>query len=123
MRTAACGAIAAAAIALSPPVANAAVPCATPKVSPAYAHRVSRVLAAGRDVWGRRLLAAPNGPTYEAASRLLPPLLYASGHGGRRLTASGVYYLPFTLPISVGGARGFGLHVADGSQIIVRRVG
>jgi hypothetical protein len=122
MKVIACGALAAAAVALFPPVSSAA-PCAAPRVSEAYAERVSRVLAAGRDVWGSRLLAAPNGPTFEAASRLLPPLLYAAGHGGRRLTASGVYYLPFTLPISVGGARGFGLHVADGSQIIVRRVG
>ena len=48
---------------------------------------------------------------------------YAAGRGGRRLTASGIYYLPFTLPYSVGGPRGFGLHVADGSQVIVRRVG
>ena len=123
MRTAACGAIAAAAVALLSPVSRAAAACDAPKVSAAYAQRVSRVLAAGRDVWGSRLLAAPNGPTLEAASRLLPPLLYAAGHGGRRLTASGVYYLPFTMPVSVGGARGYGLHVADGSQIIVRRVG
>ena len=81
------------------------------------------MLASGRDVWGERLLQAPNGPTYAAARRFLPPLLYAVGHGGSPLTASGVYYLPFTLPLSVGGPRGFGLHVADGSQIIVRHVG
>ena len=88
-----------------------------------YARRVERALATGRDVWGDRLLGAKDGPTYEAASRFLPPLLYAAGRGGRRLTASGVYYLPFTLPLSVGGERGFGLHVADGSQIFVRRAG
>jgi hypothetical protein len=81
------------------------------------------MLNAGRDVWGDRLLHAKGGPTFEAASRMLPPLLYAAGHGGRPLTASGVYYLPFTLPLSVGGSRSFGLHVADGSQIIVRRAG
>jgi hypothetical protein len=123
MKALACGALAAAAVALFSPASRAAAPCAAPQVSAAYAQRVDRVLASGRDVWGSRLLAAPNGPTFAAASRLLPPLLYAAGHGGRRLTASGVYYLPFTLPVSVGGARGFGLHVADGSQIIVRRVG
>jgi hypothetical protein len=99
-----------------------AEPC-TPQVGAAYAQRIARVLGSGRDVWGERLLAAKNGPTLAAASKLLPPLLYAAGHGGRRLTASGVYYLPFTLPVSVGGPRGFGLHVADGSQIIVRRAG
>jgi hypothetical protein len=97
--------------------------CRPPEVGSAYTRRVDRVLAAGRDVWGNRLLAMKDGPTYEAASGFLPPLLYAAGRGGVRLTASGVYYLPFTLPLSVGGDRGFGLHVADGSQIIVRRAG
>jgi hypothetical protein len=95
--------------------------CRVPQVAGGYTRRVERVLAAGRDVWGERLIAQRDGPTYAAASRLLPPLLYAAGRGGRRLTASGVYYLPFTVPISVGGERGFGLHVADGSQILVRR--
>jgi hypothetical protein len=103
--------------------ANGASACAAPQASLTYAQNVSRVLASGRDVWGDRLLAAPGGPTYARASHVLPPLLYAAGRGGRRLTASGVYYLPFTLPLSVGGARGFGLHVADGSQIFVRRAG
>jgi hypothetical protein len=94
-----------------------------PLAGPAYEHRVTAALHSGRDVWGERLLAAKDGPSFAAANRLLPPLLYAAGHGGTSLTASGVYYLPFTLPVSVGGARGFGLHVADGSQIIVRRSG
>jgi hypothetical protein len=84
--------------------------------------RLERLLSARRDVLGERLLASRGGPSLAAAERLLPPLLYAVGHGGRPLTASGVYYLPFTLPVSVGGSRGFGLHVADGSEIIVRRV-
>ncbi len=96
--------------------------CATPTASRAYKQRLQHVLASGRDVWGERLLHAKNGPTLAAADRLLPPLLYAAGHAGRPLSRSGVYYLPFTLPLSVGGSRGFGLHVADGSQIIVRRV-
>lgn len=111
------------AAAAAPRTASAAVGCAAPRVSPAYDARVARVLAAGRDVWGERLLTAAGGPTPAAVRRLLPPLLYALGRGRTRLTASGVYYLPFTLPFSVGGARGFGLHVADGSQIIVRRSG
>jgi hypothetical protein len=99
------------------------VGCTTPRADPAYTSRVASALAAGRDVWGERLLAAPDGPSLAAARSYLQPLLYASGHGGAKLTASGVYYLPFTLPYSVGGSRGFGLHVADGSEIIVRRVG
>jgi hypothetical protein len=95
--------------------------CGLPQVGQAYTARVARVLASGRDVWGERLLSTGTGPSYGRAAQLLPPLLYAAGRGGRRLTASGVYYLPFAFPSSVGGARGFGLHVADGSQILVRR--
>jgi hypothetical protein len=97
--------------------------CHAPVASAAYSQRVRAVLGSRHDVLGERLLRAPGGPTFAAAHRLLPPLLFAAGPGGRPLTASGVYYLPFTLPYSVGGSRGFGLHVADGSQIIVRRVG
>src|SRR5262245_61789583 len=108
--------------AASTATAETATGCATPRVSAAYAADVRRVLASGRDLWGQRLLRAPNGPTLAAARRFLPPLLYAAGRGGTRLTTSGVYYLPFALPVSVGGPRGFGLHVADGSEIIVRTV-
>jgi hypothetical protein len=126
MKTAACISLLVGALLLAPATPSQAVRPAiqcTPQVGAAYAARVARVLGSGRDVWGDRLLAAKDGPTLAATSRLLPPLLYAAGHGGRRLTASGVYYLPFTLPVSVGGPRGFGLHVADGSQVIVRRAG
>jgi hypothetical protein len=112
-----------AAVLIGGPAANGASGCSSPQASAAYTERVARVLASGRDVWGDRLLSAPGGPTYARAAQILPPLLYAAGRGGRRLTASGVYYLPFTLPLSVGGARGFGLHVADGSQVFVRRAG
>jgi hypothetical protein len=95
--------------------------CRPPEVSASYASRVERVLGSGRDVWGLNLLRARNGPTLAAARRVLPPLLYAVGHRGRPLTASGVYYLPLTIPWSVGGSRSFGLHVADGSEILIRR--
>ena len=125
MRRVALALVAAAALTASAPSSRAteSTGCGSPRVSSAYVSRIDRVLRAGRDVWGDRLLAAKDGPTLAAASRALPPLLYAAGHGGSPLTASGVYYLPFTLPLSVGGERSFGLHVADGSQIIVRRVG
>ena len=97
--------------------------CREPEATTAYTRRVERALGARRDVWGQKLLAQAGGPTYASARRYLAPLLYAVGPGGRRVTASGVYYLPFTFPHSVGGPRGFGLHVADGSEILVRRVG
>src|SRR5581483_8465624 len=99
-----------------------AAPC-SPAPSPAYVHAVRDTLAARRDVWGDALLRAPNGPSYDAARRYLAPLLYARGRGGSRLTASGVYYLPFAYPLSVYGDRGYALHVADGSEIVTRRVG
>jgi hypothetical protein len=97
--------------------AHAASSCATGGASPAYAAKIERVLRSGRDVWGESLLRAPGGPTYAGARRFLPPLLLARGPGGKPLTASGVYYLPF------GQSSAVDLHVADGSQVIARRVG
>ena len=97
--------------------------CAAPGVSSAYAHSVRAALFANRDVWGRRLLAAPGGPSYERARAVLAPLVYAAGRGGKNLTDSGVYYLPFAFPFNVNGGRLFALHVADGSQIVIRRAG
>jgi hypothetical protein len=103
--------------------ARAAVTCA-PRGAPAgYVRGVRQALLAKRDLWGNRLLAAPGGPTYVAAARLLAPLVYAKARDGRSLTASGVYYLPFAFPFAVNGERLFALHVADGSQIVRRRVG
>src|SRR3954451_14078784 len=95
--------------------APGAYACATPTVGAGYVKHLRSVLDSGHDVWGERLLASKNGPTLAGARSFLPPLLYAAGPGRTRLTASGVYYLPFTMPVSVGGPRGFGLHVADGS--------
>ena len=59
---------------------------------------LAEALVARRDVLGERLLAAREGPSYAAVSRALPPLWYAVGHGGLRLTRSGAYYLAFAYP-------------------------
>ncbi len=96
--------------------------CSGPKAGPEYTRSVRRALLAKRDLWGAKLLAAPNGPTYEGTRRYLGPLFYAQGRGGRPLTSSGAYYLPFALPFSVYVTTA-ALHVADGSEIISRRVG
>ena len=48
---------------------------------PAHTNRVERALRTHHDVWGNGLLEAPDGPSYEAARRLLPPLLYARAPG------------------------------------------
>jgi hypothetical protein len=97
--------------------------CAPPRADSTYLQGVDAALRSRSDLWGNRLLATPGGPTYEGAKRFLAPLLYARGPGGRPLTASGVYYLPFAQPAGPQGAATVALHVADGSQIVWRRIG
>jgi hypothetical protein len=101
--------------------ATGALRC-TPGASRAYAHGVGAATRSRRDVWGDRLLAARGGPTYEAAAKLLAPLVYATQRGHRPLTRSGVYYLPLAYPTDVYSPATFALHVADGSEIVSRRV-
>ena len=114
-------AVAAAVGASSQGRAVAAGPC-TPTASAAYASAVEGAVASGRDRWGDDLLASRNGPTYAGAHHLTP-LLYAVQRGGRRLTASGAYYVPLSFPFTSSGSTVFALHVADGSQIVTRHVG
>lgn len=87
-----------------------------------YLRRVRNALGSNRDAWGKQLLATRTGPTYERAQSYLRPLFLARAKNGRSLTDSGVYYLPFSEPESSRGATTVALHVADGSQIISRRV-
>ncbi len=116
-------AIAFAVLAVDTSAAPAPGACAKRAASAAHTARVMRVLRSGRDLWGERLLASRAGPTYEQASRLLPPLLYARAPGKKALTDSGVYYVPFAQPLGVQGAGTVALHVADGSQVIENRAG
>jgi hypothetical protein len=96
--------------------------CTTATVSPAYQREVRSALLSGRDVWGEQLLQRTNGPTYEGAKGYLPgDLFYAVGANGRPLTASGAYYLAFADPPGAIPS-GYALHVADGSEIVERRV-
>jgi hypothetical protein len=97
--------------------------CPRLAVSPAYTAAVYRAVGAKRDIWGEKLLEARGGPTYEAAAAFLTPLLYGQQRKRRPLTPSGVYYLAFAYPRSVLTRPVYSLHVADGSQIITRRVG
>jgi hypothetical protein len=94
----------------------------TPGASWAYARGVGAATRSRRDTWGDNLLARRGGPTYDGATKLLAPLVYATQRGRRPLTRSGVYYLPLAYPTDVYAATAFALHVADGSQIISRRV-
>jgi hypothetical protein len=94
----------------------------TPRSTPGYETRVMNVLASGKDVWGNALLRAPGGPTFAAAKRYLRPLLYARARGGRPLTASGVYYVPLSIPSGPRGGEAVMLHVADGSRIYDQKV-
>jgi hypothetical protein len=100
--------------------APAALGCPAPPSAPAA--EVQRALRAGSDIWGERLLRTPGGPTLAAARRFLPPLRYARARGGSRLTASGVYYLPFAAETGPQGTSAPRLHVADGSRIYARSV-
>src|SRR5437899_1333093 len=96
--------------------------CPRANALPGYAARVRHALQAKRDLWGEELLHAPNGPTFEDADRHLAPLVYADRKRGRRMTQSGVYYLPFSSPTGQADNVGYALHVADGSEIITRRI-
>ena len=95
--------------------------CRRASPDPEYGSRVLRALRATEDVWGNQLLAAPEGPTYEAARKYLEPLFLAKAAHGSSLTSSGAYYVPFSGPVGAGGAGSMALHVADGSQILSQR--
>ena len=101
--------------------ARARSACKEKLPGPSYMRRVRHALHARRDVWGKRLLAAPGGPSYERAQRFLQPLFLARAQNGRPLTDSGVHYTHFAQPESAKGATTVALHVADGSQVISRR--
>jgi hypothetical protein len=97
--------------------------CAPRVAAPAYTSSVEQAVASGRDLWGGELLRARNGPTYAAARRFLTPLTQAMQWEGRPLTPSGSYYVPLSFPFTPYGSTVFALHVADGSEIVTRRVG
>jgi hypothetical protein len=94
-----------------------------------YVASVNSALRATEDVWGNRLLARPEGPTYRNVEGFLKPLLLVgrpAGRSGTTLTESGVYYLPMGEPggrsfADEGPTEPFALHVADGSQLLSRR--
>src|SRR5581483_9930477 len=73
---------------------SAAQPC-TPTVSRAYAQGVGNVVRSGRDVWGAQIV---ENPTFAAAQKKLPPILFATQRGHKPLTASHVYYLALSYP-------------------------
>jgi hypothetical protein len=98
-----------------PAVAGAA--CRDPGAGRAYTAGVLRALSSGGDPW------AAGTPSYARLARHLHPLRYALGRSGAKLTASGVYYLPFAMPGGPQGAGSVMLHVADGSQILAQRSG
>ena len=98
------------------------VRCAASDLSPTQIRRIEIALRARRDVWGDALLRSRAGPSYNSARRFLPPLVLARGPKGRPLTSSGFHYLVFAQPERDGGVDSAALHVADGSQILSKRV-
>jgi len=97
--------------------------CGARTVTAAYASSVEAAVASGRDLWGSRLLRARGGPTLAGAQRFLSPVTQALQWRGRPLTPSGWYYVPLSFPFTPYGSTVFALHVADGSEIVTRRVG
>lgn len=93
-----------------------------PPLSDAYKKAVEEALASKPDLWGGRLLARPEGPTYENIKDFLKPLMYTvqpAVEGPQ--TPTGVHYLPFGVPSGTSGRGTVALHVADGSQIMTDR--
>ena len=97
--------------------------CAPREATPAYTSSVEQAVDSGRDLWGAKLLRASGGPSYAAARRYLTPLTQGMQWEGRPLTSTGSYYVPFSFPFTSYGSTVFALHVADGSEIVTRRVG
>jgi hypothetical protein len=97
--------------------------CAPNRATAEYAGFVQRAVDSGRDLWGHELLTARGGPTLQAAEGRLAPLLLGVQRRLRRLTSSGFYYVPLSFSWSNYGSTVFALHVADGSEVITRRVG
>jgi len=81
-----------------------------------YETVLNAALNAKRDVWGEKLIARDEGPTYENIVDYLRPMMWI----GDYVTTSGVYYLVFGQHDSVTGGGDAALHVADGSEIISR---
>jgi hypothetical protein len=93
-----------------------------------YVASVDGALRSKSDLWGNRVLARPEGPTYRNVRGFLKPLLLVgrpAGRRGTRLTDSGVYYVPMGEPggrsFAGDGPEPIALHVADGSQLVSRR--
>jgi hypothetical protein len=97
--------------------------CAANRATAEYTGYVQRAVDSGRDLWGHELLAARGGPTYRAAEGRIAPLLFGVQRRLRPLTPTGFYYVPLSFSWSNYGSTVFALHVADGSEVITRRVG
>jgi hypothetical protein len=102
--------------------ARAALSCSPRLATAAYTSFVQQAVSSGRDRWGEALLRRPGGPTYAAARTFLTPLTKGMQWAGRPLTTSGSYYVPLSFPFTPYGSTVFALHVADGSEIVTRRI-
>ena len=58
-----------------------------------YEDKVNWALMQKKDAWGEKLIAKPEGPTYENMKDYLHPLMLC----GTEHTESSVYFLPFGL--------------------------
>ncbi|RSS81119.1 hypothetical protein [Streptomyces sp. WAC06614] len=92
---------------------------AQPRLTSEYKSGVETALRSKEDIWGEKVLASRNGPTYDNVKGYLTPLMYVRQpvHLGP-MTDTGVYYIPFGFPKELTGRGAVALHVADGSQIM-----
>src|SRR4051794_26970970 len=97
--------------------------CSNPPAGAAQTRAVLGALRSTRDRWGEQLIQSAGGPTTSAVRAHLPPLLFARGPKHQPLTRSGIYYVPIADPPAAAGTSAVNLHVADGSEIVARRVG
>jgi hypothetical protein len=76
--------------------------------------RLAEALQSRVDVWGRQVLALPDGPSYEAVAPYLVPSMLADP----------TYHTPVPyLPLGMGpDADSFALHLIDGSHIIAEGI-
>src|SRR5205085_1405927 len=93
-------------------------PGCSARVSSAYAGRVAAAIRSGKDVWGNRLLAAPEGPSYDDARAMLPPLLYAVQRKRQRTTLPAARSAPLAYPTGGRSPKTSALAAAAGTEII-----
>ncbi|WP_127587402.1 hypothetical protein [Paenibacillus koleovorans] len=112
-------------VGLRPPTSRNTPASSLPVLTDGYKQMIHEALVSPTDLLAERILANPDGATFDLVKDFFPPIMYGiSGfENGSFMTDTGVYYIPFGRPIEPTGLADVALTVADGSQIISNRVG